>query len=251
MKPPASLPLLTERQPAELLVHDSEEPCSYLPDRTARLPLRLPVRSLTGDEFDARLAEGDRRHGMLLYRPSCGTCQACEAIRLDVGEYRFSKTQRRILRKNDAGLRIVVGPATSDGVAVSLYDKHRYGRGLDGAHSKPMDALSYERFLVERCCHSYEMRFFLEEKVVAIAIVDEGARALSAVYCHHDPEHSALSLGTYAILKQIERARLHEKQFLYLGLYVSGCGPMEYKAQFRPHERLVAQTWTRFEKQTP
>ena len=141
-----------------------------------------------------------------------------------------------------------VGEAKADPVAVSLYDKHRFGRGLNGPESQPMDALSYERFLVERCCQSYEMRFYLEDQVVAIAIVDEGASALSAVYCHHDPDHASLSLGTYAILKQIERARLDGKRFLYLGLYVSGCGPMEYKARFRPHERLVAERWTRFEK---
>lgn len=243
-----SLPLLTEREPAELLVHDGEEACSYLPDRSARLPLRLPVRRLSGEELDARLSEGDRRHGMLLYRPTCGTCQACEAIRIDVDDYCFSKTQRRILRKNDQSLRVEVGPARSDAKAVELYDKHRYGRGLDSARSKPMDVVSYERFLVERCCQSYEMRFFLHEKVVAIAIVDEGANALSAVYCHHDPEHSSMSLGTYAILKQIEAARDAGRRFLYLGLYVSGCAPMEYKARFRPHERLVDARWTRFEK---
>ena len=248
MTQPAPLPLLTDREPAELLVHDAEEACSYLPDRSARLPLRLPVRMLSGEEFDARLSEGDRRHGMLLYRPSCGACTACEAIRLDVDEYALSKTQRRILRKNDALLRIEVGPARSDPEAVALYDTHRYGRGLHGPHSTPMEALSYERFLVERCCQSYEMRLFLGEEVVAIAIVDEGTEALSAVYCHHDPKHSALSLGTYAILKQLERARLQGRRYLYLGLYVSGCGPMEYKARFRPHERLIAGHWTRFEK---
>ncbi|MFK7998181.1 MAG: arginyltransferase [Polyangiales bacterium] len=244
-----SLPLLTEREPAELLVHDGEEACSYLPDRSARLPLRLPVRRLSGAELDARLFEGDRRHGMLLYRPTCEACHACEAIRLDVDAYRFSKTQRRILRKNDQRLRIEVGPARADPKAVALYDKHRYGRGLDSARSKPMDVVSYERFLVERCCQSYEMRFFLGDEVVAIAIVDEGAAALSAVYCHHDPEHASMSLGTYAILKQIEAARHDGKRFLYLGLYVSGCGPMEYKARFRPHERLIDERWTRFEKQ--
>lgn len=248
MRLPASLPLLTDRQPAELLVHDAEEACSYLPNRSARLPLRLPVRSLTGVEFDTRLSQGDRRHGMLLYRPTCDACSACEAIRLDVEEYRLSKTQRRVLRKNDSRLRMEVGPAQADSTAVSLYDKHRFGRDLHGPQSKPMDALAYERFLVERCCESYEMRFFLEDQVVAIAIVDEGESALSAVYCHHDPEHASLSLGTYAILKQIERARLDKKRFLYLGLYVSGCGPMEYKARFRPHERLVAGHWMRFEK---
>ena len=242
---PPSLPLLTERQPAELLVHDAEEACSYLPNRSARMPLRLPIRLLSGAEFDARLSEGDRRHGMLLYRPTCDACNACEAIRLNVDEYSFSKTQRRILRKNDARLRVQIGPAMADSVAVSLYDKHRFGRGLN---SKPMDALSYERFLVERCCQSYEMRFFLDEQVVAIAIIDEGERALSAVYCHHDPDHASLSLGTYAILKQIERARVDGKRFLYLGLYIGGCGPMEYKARFIPHERLVAEHWTRFDK---
>ena len=43
--------------------------CAYLPGRRARQPLRAPVRPLTGAEFDARLAAGDRRAGHAALQP--------------------------------------------------------------------------------------------------------------------------------------------------------------------------------------
>ena len=39
-------------------------------------------RKLRRDELDGALAEGDRRQGVFLDRPSCPTCTACEAIRI-------------------------------------------------------------------------------------------------------------------------------------------------------------------------
>ncbi|MEM6954224.1 MAG: arginyltransferase [Myxococcota bacterium] len=239
--------MLTERSPAEVLVHDRIERCAYLEGESARLPLRLPLRVLMPEEVDMRLAEGDRRHGVLLYRPSCPTCRACEAIRLST-DYVMSKTQRRVLRRGDRLLRIERGVPRADATAVALYDRHRFGRGLarDGANA--MTRRDYARFLAEACCESEELRFFLGDEVVAIAIVDRGQTALSAVYCHYDPVHSRLSLGTYAILKQLEFARAEGFRHLYLGLYVRGCQPMAYKARFLPHERLVDGAWRTFQR---
>src|SRR5437762_10536556 len=86
-------------QPPELVVYDEPGPCSYLNEQIWRLPLRLPVRPLTREEFGARLAAGDRRQGRLLYRTACPSCQACEPIRLDVERFEPDKTQRRVLRR--------------------------------------------------------------------------------------------------------------------------------------------------------
>ena len=51
----------------------------------------------------------------------------------------------------------------------------------------------------------------------------------------------------FSILKQIELCRRMNIRYLYLGLFIADNRHMSYKARFRPHERLVAGTWTRFE----
>ena len=62
--------------PLEIVVFDSPHDCSYLRGRTARLPYRHPLALLTPEQFDLRLAEGDRRSGVYLYRVQCPACRA-------------------------------------------------------------------------------------------------------------------------------------------------------------------------------
>jgi arginine-tRNA-protein transferase len=209
--------------------------------------LRLPARRLRPDELAVRLAAGDRRQGVLLYRPNCPACAACEAIRVDVNEFRPSKTQRRILRRGDAALEIEIGPPVVSEEKVALYNAHKIARGLlvsDGL----IDATGYEQFLVESCADTIELRYRLAGRLIGVAIADRAADALSAVYCFYDPEHAALNLGTYSILKQMALCRAWGLRHLYLGLYVGGCHAMRYKARYLPHERLVGGEWRRFER---
>ena len=44
-------------EPLELVVYDEPGTCSYLPHQQWRLPLRLPVRLLTREEFGIRLED--------------------------------------------------------------------------------------------------------------------------------------------------------------------------------------------------
>jgi arginine-tRNA-protein transferase len=231
--------------PREWVVYDEYSRCPYLPGQIARLPLRLPVRPLSPQVLSARLAAGDRRQGMLLYRPRCPGCRACEAIRIDVNEYRSTRTQRRVQRRGDAVLKMeIAAPALSE-EKVALYNRHKVERRLlvgDGL----LDTELYGEFLVDSCAETFEMTYWLAGQLVGVAIVDRAADALSAVYCFFDPRESRLSIGTYSILKQMELCRQWGLRYLYLGLYVDGCATMDYKARFRPHQRLVDGAWRRF-----
>ena len=242
------MPMLLDRDPPEIVVHDEETPCSYIEGARARLPLRLPVALLDGKAFDARLASGDRRHGSLVYRPTCPSCRRCEAIRVDVERFEPSRTHRRILRRGDALLRMEMGGAAVSDDRIALYEKHKRERGLHTEDEEPIDASGYGRFLVDSCARSFELRFLLEDEVVARSIVDRGERSLSAVYCYHDPDHARLSLGTYSILKQVELCRERGLDWLYLGLYIAENASMSYKARYLPHERLIEGEWRRFER---
>jgi arginine-tRNA-protein transferase len=242
-------PVQLQSAPPEWLVWDDTIRCPYLPTQTARLPLRLPMRHLRPAELAERLAAGDRRQGVLLYRPTCPTCSACEAIRLEVDRFQPSRTQQRVWRRGDARLQTELGKPETTAEKVALYNAHKVERGLlvgDGL----LDLPGYEQFLVESCTDTIELTYRLDGQLVGVAIVDRASDALSAVYCFYDPDHGALSLGTYSILKQIALCRSWGLRYLYLGLYVGDCNAMRYKARYMPHERLVAGVWQRFEKAT-
>ena len=232
--------------PPEIVVFDTPHACSYLPGRTARMPYRHPVEMLTPEQFDQRLAEGDRRSGVFLYRTACPACRACQPIRLDVERFRPDATQRRVQRRGDQQLVVRVGPPVADALRVGLFNLHRDGRGLASGDS-PIDEQSYAEFLTETCCATIELSYWHAGRLVAVAIADAGRTSLSAVYCYYDPRFRGLSLGTYSVLRQVELCRASGRRYLYLGFFIAESPHMSYKARFRPHQRLVGGAWTEFD----
>jgi len=221
--------------------------CSYLEDRTASLPLKLPARLLSLDEFDHCLARGIRRSGVFLYHTSCDQCTACEPSRIDVGKFIWRDSFKRVLKRGDQCLMIRAANPSLDDQRLAVFNLHRTQRGLGDPESqyRPED---YESFLVDTCLsQSIELSFWLNETLVGISIVDCGRTSLSAVYTYFDPSHSKLSLGTYSILKQIEFACDTGRQYAYLGMYVSDNRHLSYKARFTPQERWVVDQWVAFE----
>ena|SRR5688572_3296791 len=229
----------------EIVVFDDEHDCAYLPGRTARLPHRFPLSQLSPSEFDSRLSDGDRRSGVLLYRPQCSLCRACEPIRLDVQRFRPGKTQRRVLHRGDESLTLIIGPPLVDAARVALFNKHRRLRNLEHGDG-PIDEAAYASFLTETCCDTWELSYFLDGGLVGVAITDVGEESLSAVYCYFDPELASLSLGTYSVLKQAELCRRTGRRYLYLGFYIAQSPHMAYKAKFHPHQRRIGSQWREF-----
>jgi arginine-tRNA-protein transferase len=201
---------------------------------------------LTRQEFSRRLRDGDRREGMFLYQPTCATCHACEAIRIDVHQFCPSKTQRRIFRRGEATLTTDLSAVSCSAEKVALYNRHKQQRGLL-VRQELIDEAGYEQFLVDSCADTFEVRYRLGGTLIGVAITDRADDALSAVYCYYDPAHAKLSPGTYSVLKLIQLCRKWGLRYLYLGLYIAACKPMAYKATYFPHERLIEGTWQRFE----
>src|SRR4051812_20857999 len=233
-------------QPQEIIVFDAPHPCSYLPGRTARLPYRQPIEKLSAEQFDQRLAEGDRRSGVFLYRTQCPSCRACQPIRLDVERFRPNATQRRMQRRGDQHLTVQIGSPVIDADRVRLFNLHRNLRGL-GHDDLPLDEQSYAEFLTESCCDTLELSYWHDDQLVAVAIADAGRDSLSAVYCFYDPSFRLLSLGTYSVLRQIAFCHATDRRYLYLGFFIGESPHMSYKANFRPHQRLISGEWIDFE----
>jgi len=130
---------------------------------------------------------------------------------------------------------------------VSLYNRHKIERGLGDVDGQ-IDRDGYRAFLVDTCCDSLEMRVLYRGELAAVSVLDRGFSSLSAVYCFYNPNLARLSLGTYAILKEIELCRAWGMRYLYLGLYVEGSAPMAYKARFLPHQERRSGRWVVVER---
>ncbi len=228
-------------------VFDNEHPCSYLPNRTASLPLIFPNRRVSPDEFDHLLDSGMRRSGVFLYYNDCAACSACEPSRVDVARYQRSKSMERIFRRGNECLTLKIQIPQCDPQRLELFNRHRNQRHLgdsDGTYS-PTD---YQNFLVDTCCEeTIELSFRIGEQLVGVSIIDVGRRSLSAVYTYFDPSYSKYSLGSYSILKQFEFAKSTHRQYVYLGMYVRENSHLNYKGRFTPQERYIGGRWQTFE----
>jgi arginyl-tRNA--protein-N-Asp/Glu arginylyltransferase len=230
----------------EVIAYNSPHPCSYLPERTALLPLRFQRQQVTADELDACLAAGDRRTGRFLYRTHCPECQACEPIRLDRDTFRPNETQRREWRKGNELLEVKIGQPVVDDERVRLFNLHQRGRRLKESDEDLVDAEGYQQFLTSSCCRTLEFAYYHQQELVAVAIADVGTTSLSAVYCYFDPQFRGVSLGTYSVLRQAAYCRQTGHRYLYLGFYIAQSPHMSYKARFHPHQRLIGGAWKDF-----
>ncbi|MBM4344195.1 MAG: arginyltransferase [Deltaproteobacteria bacterium] len=208
----------------------------------AVLPMRLPLLPLDAEQFDRCLAAGDRRQGILLYRPQCPNCTACEPIRLDVQTFAPDRTQRRVLRVGQARLTMRLGRPVVDAERVALYNLHKHARGLDHGEGT-VTAADYAGFLAETCVDTFELSYWDGERLVGVAIVDRAAHSLSAVYCCYDPRVAGVSIGVFSVMTQVELCKAWGLRWLYLGFYVAGCRAMRYKGRYGPHQRLVDGRW--------
>ncbi|HCD05158.1 MAG TPA: arginyltransferase, partial [Methylophaga sp.] len=196
---------------------DRPHACSYLEDRLARNIYPDPLRPLTNTLYSQLIQHGFRRSGEHVYRPFCPACDACVPVRIDVNNFRPNRSQRRCLRNNN-DIDIVIKPANFNAEHYELYQRYLAHRHPGGGMDNPSKE-TYLQFLTSSWSDTAFIEFRAREKLLAVAITDFVTDAASAFYTFFDPELSARSLGTFAILKQVELAQQQNLSWLYLGYW--------------------------------
>ena len=75
-------------------------PCPYLPGEEERKVFaHLPLSDGPAVN-DSLTLWGFRRSQNIAYRPACEACSACMSVRIPVADYTFSKSDRRVLDRN-------------------------------------------------------------------------------------------------------------------------------------------------------
>jgi leucyl-tRNA---protein transferase len=191
---------------------------------------------MPGEVYHRFMDAGFRRSGKLVYQPVCRGCRACMSLRVPVGTFAPSKSQRRCWRKNQ-DLLVTSGQPEPTDEKYELY--RRYASDWHGKPDGEEDWETFESFLYDSPVETTEYCYRdAAGRLVAVGICDVCPQSLSSVYFYHEPDEHRRGLGTFGGLYEIESARTLGIPHYYLGYWVSGCGAMQYKANFRPCEVL-------------
>jgi len=217
-------------------------PCPYLPGRTEQ---NVFTELAGGDGvalYDILTHAGFRRSHNIAYRPTCPGCNACVSVRVVAEKFEASRSQRRVLSAN-ADLRCGERPAAATEEHYELFAGYVASRHNDGEMAA-MGFADYAAMVEESplATHVSEFRD-ADGRLLAACLTDRLSDGLSAVYSYFDTEIEGRSLGTFMVLKLIERCAGMGLPYLYLGYWISGGRKMSYKTRFQPLEALGPEGW--------
>jgi len=228
--------MLKNRQNLEFLEED--KPCSYFDDKRCDIQYKY-MEYCSNEEQYEMLQRGWRRFGNMHFVPVCKDCDECKTIRIDVSKFVFSKNQRRILNKNKNTMVYIQKPTVTY-EHLELFNKYH-------KHMKEKKQWQDNNIDVDEYCNSYvngahefgnELLYFIDDKLVAVALCDLMKDGLSAVYCYYDHDYKHLSLGQFSILAQISIAKQQNIKYLYLGYWIKDHFSMGYKERYKPFDVL-------------
>jgi arginine-tRNA-protein transferase len=217
-------------------------PCPYLPGRMER-KIFTQLDPLDGPYLNNYLTHaGFRRSQNVIYRPACETCRECRSLRVNVADFKPSKSLRRTAKKN-ADLNISIAPALATQEQFELLQHYLHTRHTGGG----MTSMDFERYemMVEECASETEItEFRLDDgTLIAAMLVDRLNDGMSLVYSFFDPNYADRSLGNFMIYTHLRFCQAEGTPYLYLGYWVPESPKMTYKSRFRPCEILTHAGW--------
>ena len=228
--------------------------CPYLPGKEERKVFTHIVGKRARDLNEILTQGGFRRSQTIAYRPACESCRACVSVRVLVSEFAPSPSLRRVAKSNGD----LIGAALPNRPTSEQYSLFR--RYLDTRHTDggmvDMTVLDYSMMIEDSHVDTKVIEYRRKGidsgitrrgsgDLIAVCLTDEMTDGLSMVYSFYDPDMNDRSLGTFMILDHIDRAKSLGLPYLYLGYWVEGSKKMDYKARFKPQERLMPSGWIR------
>lgn len=194
------------------------------------------VPQVTPHQLDLLLAEGWRHFGTYFFRYSLGLYESdirlVIPLRIRLQDFRPSKSQRRVLNRND-DVSISIHPIDITDESVALFERHKQ-RFKFGVPDSVYDFLSENPATIP--CEALELDVTIDGRLVAVSYFDVAMRSLSAIYAMFDPEFASRGLGIFTMLKEIEFAKESGKEFYYQGYAYQGSSFYDYKKRFSATE---------------
>ena len=195
----------------------------------ALFDVAFPV-SAHHEELDAYLAAGWFRGGPFLghFRVIClnGDVCAVRQVRVRLEGHCFSRSHRRLLRRNGDRFRVQVGPAKIDAERERLY-------ALAATRFSGFMYSSLEEMLFHEDMPSIfqtrELVVFSGDELVAVSYFDVGGNSVASLIGLYDDHFARHSLGIYTMLMEIEWSKDQGLDYYYPGFVLHGDPRMDYK----------------------
>jgi arginine-tRNA-protein transferase len=243
---------LNKHQILEFIEEDKQ--CSYFDEKLCDIKYKY-MEYCTLQEQSKMLQRGWRRFGNMHFVPVCKNCDECKTIRIDVKNFNFTKSQKRVLKKN-TNTNVYLRKPSVTLEHIDLFNKyHKYMQEKKGWKENTIDPDEYYNSYVAGA-HDYgkELLYFIDDKLVAVALCDIMPDGLSAVYCYYDHDYEHLSLGQFSILAQFSIAKQSNIPYIYLGYWIKDHLSMGYKERYKPFDVLQNRPsldeetiWSRYE----
>jgi len=212
--------------------------CPYLDNRIFTSN-NLIISSIDEQGLEALVETGYRHFGEYFFRPECGTCKECLSIRVPVNRFDFSRSEKRVLKKNAQFTVKFIEKPVADENYFTLYKDHK-------KRFKESDFESYDNWtssFFSKFNTNYLMEIKDGDTLVAITHLDVTSSIVSAVYCYWNENYSFYSPGKFSILKGIQYAMGIGAEYYYLGYYVKNNRHMSYKINYKPNQILNDGIW--------
>ncbi|CEP12212.1 hypothetical protein [Parasitella parasitica] len=160
---------------------------------------------------------------------------------------------------NKYKLKIKLEPSSLTKEKFDLYAK--YQASVHHDEKEDISETGFKRFLVDSPMKlekhassnveygSFHQNYFLDGKLIALAVVDILPKCVSSVYFIYDPDYSFLGLGKYSVFREISLVQeyseiVQDLQYYYMGYYIDSCPKMNYKGQYQPSDLLDPMDYT-------
>ena len=216
--------------------------CGYFKDRKSLFEEYL-LEDISEVEFEYLLAHGMRHFGEYYFRPRCHQCHDCVPIRLRTGNYAMTRSQKRAVQASSQ-VDIRLGRPHYSKEKFKLYLDHK--RRFQSLEDDVEDEENFRLSFYGKTPFGMEFEYFLDGKLIGVALADVTRKTFSAIYTFYSSEHAYLSLGTYSIIKQIQFCQSRGIPYFYLGYFIAKNKSLVYKSNFRPNEVYINHEWRPF-----
>ncbi|PWJ44676.1 hypothetical protein [Sediminitomix flava] len=191
---------------------------------------------ITPKDLDDFLASGGTRDGGYLNRLEIVYYdnQLCTIIplRINIAEFEFSKSQRKLLRRNDKKYKTIIRSAVINKEKEALYQQHKVrfkdfqSDSILWFFESPIDGFKLP-------IDTQELVLLNEDKeLIACSFFDKGLTSMYSILGLYDQSYHRDSLGIYTMLKEIEYAQKNGLKYYYIGYVFDRPSLFDYKLNF-------------------
>lgn len=185
--------------------------------------------------FDLLLADGWRHFGKRFSRYNLGVhngeIKRVLPLRVRLNDFKLSRSQRRVMRRN-ANVEISIGPPSLSTDVFQLFDWHK-SRFTENV---PDSLFTFISLTAHIPTDLIQLTVRIYGRIVAVTFIDCGVVSASAIYAFFDPVEKKRSLGIFTMLKTMEWATEQGMAYYYPGYAYVEPSFYDYKKQFAATE---------------